>query len=34
MLQWNARLFFVLALVVAVAAVFGMSSGDEIQFGW
>ena len=34
MLQWNSRLFVVLALVVMVAAMFGMASGDEIQLGW
>lgn len=34
MLQWNARLFVVLALVVMVAAVFGFGFGDEVQFGW
>ena len=34
MLQWYARLFAVLALVVMLAVVFGMASGDEIQLGW
>lgn len=35
MLQWNARLFVVLALVVLVAAMVGYGGfGDGIQFGW
>jgi hypothetical protein len=33
MLQWNARLFVVVALAVMVATVFGCSLGD-FQFGW
>jgi hypothetical protein len=34
MLQWNARLFVVLALVVMVAAMLGCELGDSVQFGW
>ena len=34
MLQWNARLFVALALVIMVAAMLGMSFGDGIQLGW
>jgi hypothetical protein len=34
MLQWNARLFVVVALVIMVAAMFGAEFGDSVQFGW
>ena len=34
MLQWNARLFVVVALVIMVAAMFGAEFGDCVQFGW
>ena len=36
MLQWNARLFAVLVLVVMVAAMLGCFEliGGEVQFGW
>jgi hypothetical protein len=35
MLQWNARLFAVLVLVVMVAAMFGSYGfGGVVQFGW
>ena len=35
MLQWNARLFVVLVLVVVVAAMLGaFEFGGEVQFGW
>jgi hypothetical protein len=34
MLQWNARLFVVLALVVMVAAMFGFEFGGGSQLGW
>jgi hypothetical protein len=33
MLQWNARLFTVLVLVVLVAATVGLTFGGR-QFGW
>jgi hypothetical protein len=34
MLQWNTRLLLVLALALAVAAVFGCMGWEEIQLGW
>lgn len=34
MLQWNARLFAVLALVIMVAAMIGCGLGGGAQLGW
>jgi hypothetical protein len=34
MLQWNARLFAVLALVVLVAATVGFAGDGGFNFGW
>jgi hypothetical protein len=34
MLQWNARLFVVLAFAVMVAAMIGCGLGDGVQLGW
>jgi hypothetical protein len=35
MLQWNTRLFVVVALTIAVAAVMAIADyGEWLQFGW
>jgi len=34
MLQWNAKLVFILVVLVALAAVLGIASCDSLNFTW